>query len=295
MFHIKKEDYNSVQFMPDYSSSSIQANDRSGRRSGIFFAAAVLILVLIIAAVGAVYVYFTYFSPASRFIAAFEDGNYGLCQELSENNAFDSGFTAGIQDIVMSGSQAAVDSYKTGMISSSEASALLDTYDTATDGCFKDMIDQMRARIAEIDAIHTGISEAEDTIISGRYMDGIKLMMSVREAAAAINMDIDNDLADVVTENLINLKPALFNEFASKFRANDLDSISAYLDMITIYTDDPDYADMRSVLASVKSGDMTASQAAQTASSVVNDDEDEDEDEDEDISDGSEDTEDIED
>jgi len=293
MFHIKREDYNSVQFMPDYSSSSIQANDKSGRSGSIFFVIAVLVAILIILAAG-VCVYFTFFSPANKFVSAFENGDYTLCQELSEENAFDSGFTASIQETVISGARAAVNNYKTGNISSQEATDLLDTYDTATYGCFKDIITEFKGEIAQIDAVHAMVTEAQDTLIAKKYLDGINLIMSARNAASQINMDIDNEISSIIETYADSIKYSLFSEFASKFRANDLDTISAYLDTITAFSADPDYDNISTVLASVRTGNVSSSQAAKTASSVIgiNDDDDEDEDEDEDDEDEDEEDED---
>ena len=77
MFRVKKEDYNSVQFIPDYNSSSTHKSKarRSARKrhsKAIFIAVIAVIIIAVAAAAVGVYLYFTYFNPTSTdFLLSF--------------------------------------------------------------------------------------------------------------------------------------------------------------------------------------------------------------------------------
>ena len=76
MFRIKKDDYNTVQFLPEYKSTTKSKNSTmvSAGRSGLSGKSVILTIffLIIILAAAAIFVYFTYFSPSKQFISALD-------------------------------------------------------------------------------------------------------------------------------------------------------------------------------------------------------------------------------
>lgn len=274
MFRVKKEDYNSVQFIPEYSSSSIHKTLQrraSKKRHGkaIFISIIAVIVVAIAAAAAGAYMYFTYYDPSSQFLRAFEAGDFTECQQISSENAFDPAFVTNIEASVTAAADGIVDSYKSGSLSSEEAVAQLDNYDTITDGCFSDQLAVMINSINAIESVHQNVSAAQDTFASGKYLDGINQLMTVSAAAAEQSIDVEGDIASIMESYSLNIKAALFTEFSTLIRNEAYDSINSYIDFVTGYISDTDYTAFKATVSDVQAGNTRIRAASRDARSIA--------------------------
>ena len=83
MYEIKKNDYNTVRFLPEYNSGF--GNDfqhRQNRKKKQRRAALILVIAILIIAAAAFTVYKTFFSPADKFTRAFDSSDFDICREI---------------------------------------------------------------------------------------------------------------------------------------------------------------------------------------------------------------------
>ena len=126
MYEIKKNDYNTVRFLPEYNSGF--GNDfqhRQNRKKKQRRAALILVIAILIIAAAAFTVYKTFFSPADKFTRAFDSSDFDICREIFAANAYDDGFVSEVKDSVTSSATAAYDRYTKGELSSTDAATLL--------------------------------------------------------------------------------------------------------------------------------------------------------------------------
>lgn len=269
MFRVKKDDYNSVQFLPDYSSSSVHTISRKRRNKALFTGIAIAVVIAVAAAVAGIYVYFTYLNPASQFARAFEAKDYEKCQDISVQNVFDEGFVNDIKDQVMNEAQAVLDSYKTGALNQDAASEELNNYNVMTDNCFKEEINSMLNEINAIEVIRSNVSDAQDTMLAGKYAEGVEKLISASAAASEYSLDLESEISSVVELNALNIKEALFKQFASLIKRDGYDKINAYIDFISKYDSDADYAEFKAVTGGVKDGTIKAKAASKQATAIA--------------------------
>ena len=133
MYEIKKNDYNTVRFLPEYNSGF--GNDfqhRQNRKKKQRRAALILVIAILIIAAAAFTVYKTFFSPADKFTRAFDSSDFDICREIFAANAYDDGFVSEVKDSVTSSATAAYDRYTKGELSSTDAATLLKNYNDAS-------------------------------------------------------------------------------------------------------------------------------------------------------------------
>lgn len=274
MFRVKKEDYNSVQFIPDYNSSSthrskVKRSVRQRHSKAIFIGAVIVIIAALAAAGIGAYLYFTYFNPTSQYTRALASGDLDTCQKISSENAFDQGFVSAIQAPVTEAAQNVLDSYKDGSLSSDEAITQLNTYNTISDNCFKDTIDSMISEINTIVSLHSNVTNVQSSFAAGQYLEGIDQLITASAAAAEYGVDVEGDISSMIESSSINIKEALFTEFTSLIKNKNYDKINSYLDFITKYDTDSDYTDFRTTVTEVQDGTTKVRAASREASSIA--------------------------
>ncbi len=274
MFRVKKEDYNSVQFIPDYNSSSTHRSKakRSARKrhsKAIFIGVIIAVIVAVAAAGIGAYLYFTYYNPTSKYARALAAEDFDTCKQISSDNAFDTGFVSAIEAPVTDAAQKVLDSYKSGTLSSEEAISQLNNYNEISDNCFKEKIDGMITEINTIVSLHNNVTAAQDTFAAGKYLDGVDQLISASAAAAEHGIDVESDVSSVIEGSTINIKEALFTEFASLIRNENYDKINSYLDFITKYDSDTDYTDFRTTVTEVQDGTTKIRAASRDASNIA--------------------------
>lgn len=274
MFRVKKEDYNSVQFIPDYNSSSTHKSKarRSARKrhsKAIFIAVIAVIIIAVAAAAVGVYLYFTYFNPTSKYARALSEGDFDTCQQISSENAFDSGFVSAIEAPVTDAAQKVLDSYKDGSLAGAEAISQLNNFNTISDNCFKDKINSMINEINTIESLHSNVTAVQDTFAAGKYLEGVDQLMTAAATAAEHKVDVENDISSVVEGSTVNIKETLFSEFSTLIRNENYDKINSYIDFITKYDTDSDYADFKTTVSEVQDGTTKIKAASRDAKNIA--------------------------
>lgn len=269
MFRVKKDDYNSVQFLPDYSSSSVHTISRKRRNKALFTGIIAAVIIVVAAAVAGAYIYFTYLDPANKFARAFDEQDFDTCQQISEENAFDSGYVSDIRDQVMGAAQSALDGYKAGSVSKDEASEALNNYNDITYNCFKDDINGMLNEVTAIEGIRSSVKDAQDTMLSGKFAEGVDKLIAASASAAGYGLDLESDISSVVETNSSSIKEALFKQFASLIRRDGYDKINSYIEFISKYDSDEDYVSFKTTVNEVKDGTTKAKTASREATAIA--------------------------
>ena len=270
MFQIKKDNYNSVQLLPDYSSSSVRSNAsfRRGRHTTWMIAILVIVLLAALLLAGG-YIYFTHFSPVNAYEKALAEQDYSTCRELSEENSFDTAFVEGIRTSLLAEADGILSSYKEGSLKSDEAVAQLQNLDDISDGAFQESIDGMINQIQVSEQVYDAFRDAEATLLSQKYLEGLKKLMTTASAAAEHGVDLESEISTAMTDNQYGIKAALFREFSTMIRRAEYKQITSYIDFVSPYIGDSDFSDFRTAVAGVQAGTETARNASRTASTVA--------------------------
>ena len=141
MYEVKKHDYNTVRFLPEYNSGfgndfQYKRNRRRKRRRVVI----VLLILVILIAAGAFAAYKFFFSPRDQFIRAFENSDFTTCSQIFGENAYDSDFVSDVRPTVTDASEAVFQRYMNGELNSADASQLLSNYNNAAGDAFADDI-----------------------------------------------------------------------------------------------------------------------------------------------------------
>lgn len=274
MFRVKKEDYNSVQFIPDYNSSSTHRSKakRSARKrhsKAIFIGVIIAVIIAVAAAGVGAYLYFTYFNPTSKYARALAAEDFDTCKQISSDNAFDTGFVSAIEAPVTDAAQKVLDSYKAGTLGSEEAISQLNNYNEISDNCFKEKIDGMINEINTVESLHSNVTAVQDTFAAGKYLDGVDQLMAASTAASEHGVDVESDVSSTIENSTVNIKEALFTEFATLIKNENYDKINSYLDFITKYDADTDYTDFRTTVTEVQDGTTKIRAASREATNIA--------------------------
>jgi hypothetical protein len=257
--------------MPDYNSASVRRSAGTKKHYGRTIFLGFITLVIIAAAVVVVggYIYFTYLTPANKFIRAFDAADYETCQQISAENAFDESFISSIQSSVITASENTFNSYKTGVLSGEDATAQLQQFNTLSDNRFEEQINAKINEIASIEQVHTSFNGAKDSFVSGNYLDGIDKLMQVSADASAYGVSLESDIASVITDYKFNIKNVLFTQFATYIRRGNYDAINNYIDFVTSYTEDSDLTGYKETVASVQAKTLSSYRASRTATTLA--------------------------
>lgn len=283
MFRIKKDDYNTVQFMPDYKSSgaskkkqkpapaveSIGSKPQKARARRNLIIAIVIIVAICVAAW---YVYSHYFTQDARYIRAFSNGNYTTAQEFADNNKDSKRFSDKIGDTVVSASDKTLSQYKNGKVNANDAISQLNQYDSASAGLFNAHIQQNIDAINAIENVYATVNQASDQAQNGQYDDSLASLQSAVQGASENGLNIDQQVTDILTKNLLGFKQTLFSEYAVKVRyASDFSSITNSISFITTYVSDNDFSDFANTVSQVQKNTLRRATAAATARQVARD------------------------
>lgn len=280
MFRIKQDDYNTVQFMPDYKSSEASkkkqkpapAVESIGSKPQKARARRNLIIVLVIAIVVCVagwYVYSHYFTDDAKYIRAFNEANYGTAGEIAKESKGSGSFSDKIGDTVISAADKELDQYKKGKVNANDAIAALTKYDEASAGLFNDHIQKNIDAINAIEGVYASVNQAADLAQNGQYDKSLDSLKSSIEGAAANSLNIDPQITKVLTDNLLGFKETLFSEYSVQIRwAEDLSSVKDSLAFVNTYISDPDFTAFNDTISQVESKKLRRSAAAATARQI---------------------------
>ena len=94
--------------------------------------------------------------------------------------------------------------------------------------------------------------------------------MTAAATAAEHKVDVENDISSVVEGSTVNIKEALFSELLLRFIRNEnYDKINSYIDFITKYDTDSDYADFKTTVSEVQDGTTKIKAASRDAKNIA--------------------------
>ena len=270
MFQIKKDNYNSVQLLPDYSSSSVRSN-ASFRRSRHFGVVAVILIVILLAAAlaGGGFLYFTQLSPAKSFQRALASQDFEKCTQLSQENSFDEAFVEEIRTPVITEAEGVLAAYREGTLKSDEAIRQLQNLDTISDGAFQESISGMISTINASEQVFAAFSDAQSTLLSGKYLEGVGKLMTAAAAASQNGVDLENEISTTLSDHQYSIKAELFRQFAILIRQAAYSQITSYIDFVSPYMGDSDFGDFRTMVASVQAGTEKSKNVSKKALTIA--------------------------
>lgn len=269
MFRVKREDYNTVQFIPEYNSNHAKPSKTRNTRGKARFVLLFFIALIIIAAAAYGLLYFTYLNPQSQYARAFEAGDYETCTALSKENNFDSGFVSDIETIITDAGNKILTDYKAGNINSSDAIAALQQYDAASNGAFAAALGQNTAVIESIENVYAVLESARSAAEAKNYPEAVNYIVQAEELAAQCDVDLTAHIANLINENIYGFKSYYFRQFASQIRSRNYEAIRNSANFILKYTPDNDFTAYLVTIQSVENKEKSATSASNEARQIA--------------------------
>lgn len=269
MFRVKREDYNTVQFIPEYNSNHAKPSKTKNTKGKARFVVLFFILLIIIAAAAYGVLYFTYLNPQSQYARAFEAGDYETCTTLSKENNFDSNFVSDIEKIVIDAGNKVLTDYKAGNISSSDAIASLQQYDAASNGAFADALGQNTTTIESIENIYAVLETARSSAAAKNYAEAVNFIVEAENLAAQSGVDLSGHIANLINENIYGFKSHYFRQFATQIRSRNYEAIRNSANFILKYTADNDFTTYLVTIQSVENKEKSATSASNEARQIA--------------------------
>ncbi|MCI8285199.1 MAG: hypothetical protein HFE90_08070 [Firmicutes bacterium] len=269
MFRVKREDYNTVQFIPEYNSNHAKPSKTKNTRGKARFIVLFFILLIIIAAAAYGVLYFTYLNPQSQYARAFAAGDYETCTALSKENNFDSGFVSDIETIVTDAGNKILTEYKSGNISSNEAIASLQQYDAASNGAFAAALGQNTTIIESIENVYAVLESAKSSAQVKNYPEAVDYIIQSENLAAQCEIDLSAHISNLINENIYGFKSYYFRQFATQIRSRNYEAIRNSANFILKYTADNDFTTYLVTIQSVENREKSATSASNEARQIA--------------------------
>lgn len=281
MFRIKKDDYNTVQLLPDFKSGSARRRkpkplrvaetaDRTERKVKTRNRMLAVIVILLTILVAVWFAYIHYFTEEAQYIRQFRHGEYTQCREMAESHAGDTYFQDKISSTVEGATDDAVAKYLAGEAPAEQTLKLLNRYNRASAGMFEQYIADNQHWIGTIESIYYKANQAAEEAQLGYYGESITKLQQVAEEAGKNALNLDQKITQILRDNLPGYKAQLFIQFASVIR-NDSDYtvIRDIVSFVTKYIEDDDFREFGEVVGKVESGEVTKLTAARTARQIA--------------------------
>lgn len=295
MFRIKKDDYNTVQFLPDCKSSgrprkplkyqkpappvkSKVVKEKRNSGGGVKTASSgssrkilwILLILLIVIAVGAWIGYSQYFSPKAQFIRAFTSEDYTHAADIANTYKNDSNFKKGIRSTVKGEVDEIMDQYMGGKLIATKTLDALDQVDNGSANLFKKYVDKSRMWLDTVETIYYLSDVAGYDALNKKYEDAMINLFEVERLAKENGLILDARITDILNSNMDGLKPYLFIQFSNTIRnENDYSSIINTCEFMCRYIQDDDFIEYPSIVQKVKDGSYTKLAAAREARAIA--------------------------
>lgn len=286
MFRIKKDDYNTVQFLPDFQSSrssrrkqkkqkparaveSAEAKVRRARDRGRMVSLLVILLLILLAGW---LVYHRFFTEEAQFIRLFQNGEYAQCEEIAEYYADDASFRQKIENAVVGATDETMVRYLAREITAEETQNTLSQYDQASAQLFRQYIGDSQHWITTIESIYAKADQAENEAQLGYFVESVTTLQQVAEEAGKNHLILDQRITQILRDHLNGYKAQLFVSFANTIRNDsDFTTIRDTVAFVNKYIKDDDFAGFPDIVAKVESGEYTKGAAARMARQIARD------------------------
>lgn len=270
MYEVRKNDYNTVRFLPEYHSgfgNDFQHKQRRKRKKKKI--AAVIIIVVLIIAAAAFAVHKVFFSPADKFARAFESSDFTACAEIFSENAYDDKFVQSVKATITEASDAVFDRYKKGDLNSADASALLKNYDTASAEEFASDIKTYSDDITAMEGIKANFETFKTKCSEKNFGDALTTAMELSDTSADYGLDYTDEISDAVIEDFYSFKAEAFYDIAAALSAKDYDKANALCTFMLTFGKDQDFTDEQDTIKKVVAGETRVNTAVREARRIA--------------------------
>lgn len=243
MFRVKKDDYNTVQFLPEYKSttkaknSSMQSPRRRRSVSGKIISFIAIIL-LIAAIFVTAFIYFQYLIPSKQFIITFKSGDIEKATQICKDNVYDEGFLNSIHPFIKTISDEAFTAYQNGTLSAAEALEKLNSYNDMTDKHFNDYISELQTSINSKEEIKSDLDEARQLCETQNFAQAIDMLATIAEKGNANNIEVTEDITSIIESYAANFKIFVFDELISESFTKQFNNSRQHMTFINTYLQD---------------------------------------------------------
>ena len=286
MFRIKKDDYNTVQFLPDFQSSrssrrnqkkqkparAVESTDSKIRRAKFRGKLAFLAVILVIILLAVWMVYSHFLTEEARYIRLFRQSEYSQCEEIAKNHINDPSFKESIESTVTGAVNDAVTQYLAREVTEEETQNNLTQYDQASAQLFQQYIGDNQHWITTVESIYNKADQAENEAVLGYYVESVTTLQQVVEEAGKNGLIFDQRITQILRDHLNGYKASLFVSFSDTFRnSSDYTTVKDTVAFINQYIRDDDFAEFPDVIAKLESGEYTKVAAARMARQIAKD------------------------
>ena len=275
MYEVKKHDYNTVRFLPEYNSGfgndfQYKRNRRRKRRRVVI----VLLILLIVIAAAAFAVYKFFFSPKDQFNRAFENSDFTTCSQIFSENAYDSDFVSSVRPTVADASEALFQRYMNGEINSADAAQLLSSYNSASGEAFTDDISAYSEDITEVEALKAQYTSFQTQCSEGDYDSALTTARGILAVTETHGLDYSDDIAGAVVEDFYHFKAEAFRDISDAISSRNYDEADAICTFMLSCSSDADFTEERVTIQDLRNGNArvrTESRAADRIASEAED------------------------
>ena len=270
MYEIKKNDYNTVRFLPEYSSGfgndfQHRQNKKRRRRRTVL----ILIIAVIIIAAAAFTVYKTFFSPADKFSRAFSSSDFDVCSEIFAENAYDKDFVSEVKDSVTSAADSVFDRYMSGELSSTDAATLLKNYNDASCEEFSDDLSVLSDNITAVESVKSDYETFKTMCTEKNFGEAFTLAMKITSSSEQYGLDYSDEISTAILDNYYDFKASAFYDIAGAFNSRNFDDVTAICTFMLQFSADEDFTDEQETLKKVTDGDTSTNTAARQARQIA--------------------------
>lgn len=275
MYEVKKHDYNTVRFLPEYNSGfgndfQYKRNRRRKRRRVVI----VLLILVILIAAGAFVAYKFFFSPRDQFIKAFENSDFTTCSQIFEENAYDSDFVSDVRPTVTDASEAVFQRYMNGELNSADASQLLSNYNNAAGDAFADDINVYTEDIAEVEALKAQYTTFQTQCSEADYDGALTTAQAILAVTENHGLDYSDEITSAVIEHFYDFKAEAFRDIADAISSRNYDTADAICTFMLGCSNDEDFTEERATIQDLRNGNARVSTEARAARRIASDAED---------------------
>ena len=288
MFRIKKDQYNTVQLLPDFKSADPAGSRQkaapaplsteymeAGRRRRNRALLVLLAVAVILAAVVAFHLLAGRSAALTpeEYETAFREGEYDLCAEAVDaiKDGDDEAYREAVRNVVQGEAAVVYDQYCSGELESGDALGKLQEMDRASAGWFGEELGVYTESITAINSIYESLYTVPELMANGQFGEACGILSDAETRGSEYGANPAWLMGPLINENLAGLKYYLFNEYTSQVRkgTDGYRYIENTANFILKYADDRDLTNYLSTLTLIRDGKESASYGADIARTIA--------------------------
>ncbi len=272
MYEVKKHDYNTVRFLPEYHSgfgNDFQHKQRKRKRRQKI--AAVIIVAIIVVAAAAFAVHKLFFSPEDEYMRAFEVSDFTTCAEIFSENAYDAKFVKAVEETITTASDAVFDRYRKGELNSADASSLLKNYDTASGEEFSNDIKAYSDDITAMEGIKAKFESFKSNCAEKNFKDALTTARELLGSSENYGLDYTDEISSAVIDDFYSFKSEAFYEIAAALSSKDYDTANTLCSFMLQFSKDEDFTDEQETIKKIIAGNAKINPAVRNAKKIASD------------------------